>query len=109
MENKFAASLSDITSANNSRFLNTVQLALSDQVAIDELKNAYHAFSAQDPDATTTDGMKSFAMEWINTFIDNNSSLKDVDKIEIIKVEWWIVNHILLPIAVDIDMTQQNL
>ena len=109
MENKFAASLSDLTSANNSRFLNTVRFILSNQVAIDELKNAYHAFATQDPDATTTDGMKSFAMGWINMIIDNNSSLKDVDKSEIIKVEWWIVNHILLPIAVDIDMTQQNL
>ena len=108
MENKFAVSLSDLTSANSSRFLNTVRFILSHQVAIDELKNAYHAFAAKDPDARTTDGMKSFAMEWINMIIDNNSSLKDVDKIEIIKVEWWIVNHILLPIAVDIDMTQQN-
>lgn len=108
MENKFAASLSDLTSANSSRFLNTVRFILSHQVAIDELKNAYHAFAAQDPNERTTDGMKSFAMEWINMIIDNNSSLKDVDKSEIIIVKWWIINNILLPIAVDIDMTQQN-
>ena len=108
MENKFAASLSDLTSANNSRFIETVQLILSDQAVLDELKKNYYASAASDPDARTTDGMKSFAMEWISMIIDNNSSLKDVDKSEIIIVKWWIINNILLPIAVDIDMTQQN-
>ena len=108
MENKFAASLSDLTGTNNSRFLNTVRFILSHQVAIDELKNAYHAFAAQDPDERTPDGMKSFAMEWINMIIDNNSSLKDVSESEIHIVEWWIINKILFPIALGIDMTQQN-
>ena len=108
MENKFAAFLSDLTSANSSRFLETARRMLSNQATIDELKNAYHASAAQDPNARTTDGMKSFAMEWINTIIDNDPSLKDVSEIEIIIVKWWIINNILLPIAVDIDMTQQN-
>ena len=108
MENKFAASLSDLTSANKSRFIETVQLILSDQAVLDELKNNYYESATSDPDARTTDGMKSFAMERINAIIDSDPNFKDVDKSEIITAKWWIVNEILLPIAVDIDMTQQN-
>ena len=84
---------------NKSHFIETAQLALSDQAVLDELKNNYYALIAQDPDARTADGMKSFAMEWINTIIDNEPDFKDVSEIEIHIVKWWIINKILFPIA----------
>ena len=82
-----------------SHFIETVQLALSDQAVLDELKNNYYASIAQDPDARTVDGMKSFAMKWINTVIDNEPDFKDVSETEIHIVKWWIINKILFPIA----------
>ena len=91
----------------NTRFLETARRMLSNQATIDELKNAYHASAAQDPNARTTDGMQSFAMEWINKIIDNDSSLKDVSESEIHIVKWWIIDKILFPIALHIDMDQE--
>ena len=82
-----------------SHFIEVVELALSNQEVLDELKNTYYASAAQDPDARTADGMKSFAMEWINTIIDNEPDFKDVSEIEIHIVKWWIINKILFPIA----------
>ena len=48
---------------NKSHFIEVAELALSDQTTLDELKSNYYALIAQDPDARTVDGMKSFAME----------------------------------------------
>ena len=90
----------------NLNFIETAQLALSDQAVLAEFKNHY-ASVAQDPNARTTDGMKSFAMEWINAFIDNNPDFKDVSESEIHIVEWWIINKILFPITLRIEMTQE--
>lgn len=90
-----------------SHFIETVQLILSDQEVLDEFKNNYYAFIAQDPDATTTDGMEFFATEWINTFIDNNPDFKDVSEVEIHIVKWWIIDKILFPIALHIDMAKE--
>ena len=89
------------------RFIETTQLALSDQAVLDEFKHNYYAFIVQDRDATTTDGMMSFAMGWINTFIDSNPDFKDVSKTEIHIVKWWIINKILFPIALCIEMDRK--
>ena len=82
-----------------SHFIEVAQLALSNQESLDEFKNSYYASIAQDHDARTVDGMKSFAMKWINTIIDNEPDFKDVSEIEIHIVKWWIINKILFPIA----------
>ena len=93
---------------NKSHFIETVQLALSDQAVLDELKNNYYAFAASDHNAVTTDGMISFATEWINTVIDNYPNFKDVDVNERAEVEEWIVRGILSPMADDIENAQET-
>ena len=93
---------------NKSHFIETVQLALSDQAVLDELKNNYYAFAAQDRNALTSNGMTSFATEWINTVIDNYPNFKDVDVNERSEVEEWIVRGILYPMADDIENAQEK-
>ena len=93
---------------NKSHFIETVQLALSDQAVLDELKNNYYAFAASDHNAVTPDGMMSFASEWINTVIDNYPNFKDVSENERLEVEEWIIREILYPISENIKKTQET-
>ena len=93
---------------NKSHFIETVQLALADQAVLDELKNNYYAFAASDHNAVTSNGMTSFATEWINTVIDNYPNFKDVDVNERSEVEERIVRGILYPMADDIENAQEK-
>ena len=92
---------------NTIDFIETAWLMLSNQEVVDELKNNYYKSAAKDPDARTTDGMMSFASEWINTVIDNYPNFKDVSESEIHIVKRWIVLKILFPIVLHIEMGQE--
>lgn len=87
---------------NESRFIETAQLALSDQAVLDEFKNNYYASVANDPDALTRDGMKAFAHEWIKTVLDNFPNFANVRDEDICFVEAWLIREILEPMAEEI-------
>ena len=87
---------------NNSRFIETAQLALSDQAVLDEFKNNYYASVANDPDALTRDGMKAFAHEWVKTVLDNFPNFANVRDEDICFVEAWLIREILEPMAEEI-------
>ena len=93
--------------ANESRFIETAQLALSDQAVLDEFKNNYYASVANDPDTLTRDGMKAFAHEWVKTVLDNFPNFADVRDEDVCFVEAWIIREILEPMAEDIKKTQE--
>ena len=87
---------------NESRFIETAQLALSDQAVLDEFKNNYYASVANDPDALTRDGMKAFAHEWTKTVLDNFPNFANVPEEDVCFVEAWIIREILEPMAEEI-------
>lgn len=88
--------------ANESRFIETAQLALSDQAVLDEFKNNYYASVANDPDALTRDGMKAFANEWVKTVLDNFPNFANVSGEEVCFVEGWLIREILEPMGEEI-------
>ena len=87
---------------NESRFIETAQLALSDQAVLDEFKNNYYASVANDPDALTRDGMKAFAHEWTKTVLDNFPNFANAPEEDVCFVEAWIIREILEPMAEEI-------
>lgn len=87
---------------NESRFIETAQLALSDQAVLDEFKNNYYASVAKDPSALTRDGMNAFAIKWVKTVLDNFPNFANVRGEEVCFVEAWLVREILKPMAEDI-------
>lgn len=87
---------------NESRFIETAQLALSDQAVLDEFKNNYYASVANDPDALTRDGMKAFAHVWVKTVLDNFPNFANVPEEDICFVEEWLISEILEPMAEEI-------
>ena len=93
---------------NESRFIETAQLALSDQAVLDEFKNNYYASVANDPSALTRDGMKAFAHEWVKTVLDNFPNFANVRDEDICFVEAWLIREILEPMAEDIKKTQET-
>lgn len=87
---------------NESRFIETAQLALSDQAVLDEFKNNYYASVANDPSALTRDGMKAFAHEWVKTVLDNFPNFANVRDEDVCFVEAWLIREILEPMAEEI-------
>lgn len=87
---------------NESRFIETAQLALADQAVLDEIKNNYYASVANDSSALTRNGMKAFAKEWVKTVLNNIPNLANVGEEEICFVEGWLIREILEPMAEEI-------
>lgn len=87
---------------NESRFIETAQLALSDQAVLDEFKNNYYASVANDPSTLTRDGMKAFAHEWVKTVLDNFPNFANVPEEDVCFVEAWLIREILEPMAEEI-------
>ena len=87
---------------NKSHFIETVQLALSDQAVLDELKNNYYASVAANSLVLTKEGQLEFANEWIDTVLNNLPNAKEVPITDIASSTVWLVNSVIGPMAEEI-------